>query len=286
MAAAHECQTRAPEDEAVPGLPRGHRGAARDRTGRPMGKRKTKPTKARADQLMIERGLAATREKARAMILAGELFSGERRIEKAGQLMAEDAELRLAARPRYVGRGGEKLQGALESFALDVEGVTALDVGSSTGGFTDCLLQHGARRVYAVDVGRAQLAEPLRRDARVVVMEGVNARHGIDIPEPVGLVVADVSFISLRLVLPPALAHLKPGGRLLALVKPQFEAGKGKVGRGGVIRDEREHAAVVGGFCLWAIDAARALRLRGIRPSVLRGDAGNQEYFVLLEAVE
>ena len=239
-----------------------------------------KSRRVRADLLLVERGLASTRAQAQALLRAGEVFSGETRIETPGRMVAGDAPLRVAERPRYVGRGGIKLAGALSAFALDVHDGSALDVGASTGGFTDCLLQAGVRRVYALDVGRAQLAERRRTDPRVVSMERTNARTAFPLPEPVDLVVADVSFISLRLVLPPALAHLRAGGHALALVKPQFEAGRGQVGRGGIVRDARVHAQVVGGFCLWAIE--RGLRLLGVRPSVLRGDAGNREYFVLL----
>ena len=239
-----------------------------------------KVKKVRADLLVTERGLAESREGARASILAGEVFSGTQRVEKAGQLLSADVELRVASRPRFVGRGGEKLDGALDALGLDPRGWTALDVGASTGGFTDCLLQRGATRVYAVDVGRGQLAERLRGDARVVSMERTNARHAFDLPEAVDLLVADVSFISLRLVLPPSLAHLRTGGQALVLVKPQFEAGRREVGRGGVVRDPAVHARTVGAFCLWAI--GEGLQLLGVRASPLEGDAGNREFFVLL----
>ena len=239
-----------------------------------------KVPKVRADRLLTERGLVESREDARASILAGEVFAGGQRVEKAGQLLPGDVDLRLASRPRFVGRGGEKLDGALDALGLDPRGWTALDVGASTGGFTDCLLQRGATRVYAVDVGRGQLAERLRDDARVVSMERTNARHAFDLPESVDLLVADVSFISLRLVLPPSLAHLRAGGQALVLVKPQFEAGRREVGRGGVVRDPAVHARTVGGFCLWAI--GEGLQLLGVRASPLEGDAGNREFFVLL----
>ncbi len=239
-----------------------------------------KVSKVRADLLLTERGLAESREDARASILAGEVFTGTQRVEKAGQLLSADIELRVASRRRFVGRGGEKLEGALVALGLDPQGWTALDVGASTGGFTDCLLQRGAARVYAVDVGRGQLADRLRGDARVVSMERTNARETFDLPEAVDLLVADVSFISLRLVLPPSLAHLRAGGQALVLVKPQFEAGRREVGRGGVVRDPAVHARTVGAFCLWAI--GEGLQLLGIRPSSLEGDAGNREFFVLL----
>ena len=252
--------------------------SGRSRQPRPGVSKKVQ--KVRADLLLTERGLAASREEARASILAGEVFTGTQRVEKAGQLLSADVELRVASRPRFVGRGGEKLDGALDALGLDPKGWTALDVGASTGGFTDCLLQRGAARVYAVDVGRGQLAERLRGDARVVSMERTNARAAFDLPEEVDLLVADVSFISLRLVLPPSLAHLRAGGQALVLVKPQFEAGRREVGRGGVVRDPAVHAKTVGAFCLWAI--GEGLQLLGVRPSSLEGEAGNREFFVLL----
>jgi 23S rRNA (cytidine1920-2'-O)/16S rRNA (cytidine1409-2'-O)-methyltransferase len=242
---------------------------------------KVKKTEAvRADRLLVVCGLAATQHQARALVLAGRVYAGQRRIEKPGIRLPGDTFLRLTETPRYVGRGGDKLEHALRSFALDVHGLTALDVGASTGGFTDCLLQHGTEQVYAVDVGYGQMATRLRQDPRVAVYERTNARMPLSLPEPVDLVVADVSFISLRLVMPSALEHLKLEGLVLVLVKPQFEVGKGRVGKGGVIRDPALHAEVVGGFCRWAIE--RGLRLLGVRPSALTGDAGNQEFFVLL----
>lgn len=194
--------------------------------------------------------------------------------------MPADADVRVTPAPRYVGRGGEKLDAALAAFGLDVRGLVALDVGASTGGFTDCLLQHGAARVYAVDVGRGQLASRLAADPRVVAMERTNARRPFPLPEPVDLLVADVSFISLRLVLPPSVAHLGPGAWVLALVKPQFEVPSALVGAGGVVRDPSVWAQAVGGFCVWSI--GQGLQLVGVRPSVLQGDKGNQEFFVLL----
>ncbi len=239
-----------------------------------------KVPKVRADRLLTDRGLLKSREDARASILAGEVFAAGQRVEKAGQLLPADVELRVASRPRFVGRGGEKLEGALDALGLDPRGWTALDVGASTGGFTDCLLQRGAARVYAVDVGRGQLADRLRSDPRVVSMERTNAHHPFDLPEEVDLLVADVSFISLRLVLPASLAHLRAGGQALVLVKPQFEAGRREVGRGGVVRDPAVHARTVGAFCLWAI--GEGLRLLGVRASPLEGEAGNREFFVLL----
>ena len=243
-------------------------------------KRKTE----RADNLLVSQGLAETRNQARALLLAGEVFIGTQRVEKPGAQVSADVTLRVKERARFVGRGGLKLSGALEAFYLDVTGMTALDLGASTGGFTDCPLQRGAQHASAVDVGHGQLAERLRRDSRVTVMERVNAREPFILPGPVDLLMADVSFISLRLVLPPSLVHLSPGGHALVLVKPQFEAGKEQVGRGGVVRDPVVHAQVVGGFCVWAI--SQGLRFLGMRPSPIEGDKGNLEFFVLLQKPE
>lgn len=234
----------------------------------------------RADHVLVIRGIAVSGEAARAMILAGEILLPNGRVEKAGQLIPFDSELRVASRRRFVSRGGDKLESALSDFGLDVRGLVALDVGASTGGFTDCLLQSGALHVYGIDVGRAQLAEKLRRDGRVTSWEGVNGRETYVLPNKVDLVVADVSFISLRLVLPPAALHAKPDGRALVLVKPQFESGKGQVGRGGVVRDPLVRAQAVGSFCIWSV--AQGFRVLGVRPSRLQGSKGNQEFFVLL----
>ncbi len=244
-------------------------------------KKRHGPSKTRADTLLVAQGHAESRAQAQALVMEGRVFyAGERRVEKPGEQLPQDALLRVLGGQRYVGRGGLKLEHALRELPLDVAGRVALDVGASTGGFTDCLLQHDARRVYAVDVGYGQLATELRRDPRVVSLERTNARRPFPLPEPVGLLVADVSFISLRLVLPPSLEHLAPGGDALVLVKPQFEAGRGQVGRGGVVRDPAVHARVVGEFCLWA--KGQGLRLRGVRASRVEGEAGNREFFVLL----
>ncbi|MBM3940748.1 MAG: TlyA family RNA methyltransferase [SAR202 cluster bacterium] len=242
--------------------------------------RRHRPPVERVDVLLTERGMAETRAKAQALVRAGRVFSGEQRVDTVARRLPADAPLRVGLGPRFVSRGGEKMAGALDALGLATNGMVALDLGASTGGFTDCLLQRGAARVYAVDVGRGQLDARLRGDPRVVVMERVNAREGFDLPEPMDLLVADVSFISLHLVLRPALRHLRPGAHLLVLVKPQFEAGKKQVGAGGIVADPRIHAQVVGDFCLWAI--ARGLRVGGVRPSVIEGGSGNQEYFVLL----
>ena len=245
------------------------------------GKSEGKSRRTRADQLVVEHGFAPSREQARALILAGEISIDGRLVEKAGQMLSSDARLTIRERPRFVGRGGEKLEGALTAFALDTSGVVALDVGASTGGFTDCLLQRGATKVYSVDVGRAQLAERLRTDPRVVSRERTNARHPLDLPEQVDVAVIDVSFISLLLVLPETVSHVKQGGVVLALVKPQFEAGKERVGRKGVIMDPAVHADVVAKVARWIISRSD-LRFLGVRRSVLEGDQGNREFFVLM----
>ena len=236
----------------------------------------------RLDRLLVERGIAESCEQARAMIMAGivEVPGGKQTRPTAGMRVHDDERVAVKARPRYVSRGGDKLAHALEAFGLDPRGKTALDVGASTGGFTDCLLQRGAVRVYAVDVGRGQLHNRLLGDDRVVSMERVNARRGFDLPERVDLVVADVSFISLRLVLPPALDHLRDGGAVIALLKPQFETCPDKVGKGGVVRDRLTHAETIGQFVDWA--TAERLRVLNLTSSPLLGDKGNREFFFLL----
>ena len=216
------------------------------------------------------------------MIMAGlvELPGRGQARPTAGMRVHEDDEVRVKERPRYVSRGGDKLSHALDAFGFDPAGKTALDVGASTGGFTDCLLQHGAARVYAVDVGRGQLHNRLLVDDRVVSMERVNARKGFDLPEQADLITADVSFISLRLVLPPAMVHLRDGGVVIALLKPQFEVGPEKIGKGGVVRDRLTHAETIGQFVNWA--TAVRLRVLSLTTSPLLGDKGNREFFFLL----
>ena len=236
----------------------------------------------RIDVLMVERGLAPTREKAQALLMAGSVTVDGRAVTKPGTAVAAEASVDVRAPLQYVGRGGQKMAGALDALGIDPAGAVALDVGASTGGFSDCLLQRGCVRVYAIDVGRGQLAHKLRQDPRVDSYEGVNARHHFPLPEQVDLAVADVSFISLRLVLPQMAAHLRPGGRMLVLVKPQFEAERGAVGRGGIVRDGKTHATVLGDFVQWAIGQGH--RLRGVTPSPITGSDGNREFFVLLEA--
>src|SRR5215470_7729102 len=197
-------------------------------------------TKQRVDQLLVERGLAESRTRAQALVMAGLVWSGERRIEKPGVTLAAEAPLTVKGKAHpWASRGGIKLAHALGHFAIDPKGAVCLDIGASTGGFTDVLLAKGAAKVYAVDVGHGQLDWSLRRDKRVVVLERTNARHlsATEVPEPVDLVVCDASFIGLETVLPAPLARAKPQARLVALIKPQFEVGKGRVGKGGVVRD-------------------------------------------------
>ncbi|MDE2778981.1 MAG: TlyA family RNA methyltransferase [Chloroflexota bacterium] len=237
--------------------------------------------KRRADVLLAEKGLAESREQAQVLIMEGLVFAPAGRVLKASSALAEDVPLEVRGRLPYVSRGGLKLAGALDEFSLDVEGKTCLDVGASTGGFTDCLLQRGATHVFAVDVGHGQLHHRLRRDSRVTVMEKVNARHPYDLPAPADLVVVDVSFISLALVLPPAVTHLRGGGHIVALVKPQFEASRGEVGRGGIVRDPKVHASTLGKMVLWATN--QGLRIRGLCPSPILGDKGNREFFLWLQ---
>src|SRR6185295_19160596 len=212
--------------------------------------------KPRADQLLVDRGLAESRAKAQALILAGLVFSGERKIEKAGQALAPDAPLSVRGKDRpWVSRGGIKLAHALDHFGWEVTGATALDVGASTGGFTDVLLQRGEAKVFAVDVGTNQLAWGLRQDSRVVVHEQTNARYltGEIVTEPVDLITCDASFIALAKVLDTALDFAKPGGRLIALIKPQFEAGRAEIGKGGVVRDPAVHARVCDEVAEWLV---------------------------------
>jgi 23S rRNA (cytidine1920-2'-O)/16S rRNA (cytidine1409-2'-O)-methyltransferase len=242
----------------------------------------------RLDQALVQRGLCPSREKARRAILAGQVLIGGQAAHKPSDPVAPEDELALAASECYVSRGGLKLEHGLLHFKLDVRGATAIDLGASTGGFTDCLLQHGATRVYAVDVGRGQLAWKLRQDPRVVVMEKTNARFLIRAAFPAtfagaGLVVADCSFISLQKILPPAVALLADSGKILALVKPQFEAGKAEADRSrGVIIDPAIHARVLNELKTFAAETA-SLRWIGETASPLLGPAGNKEFLVLLE---
>jgi 23S rRNA (cytidine1920-2'-O)/16S rRNA (cytidine1409-2'-O)-methyltransferase len=235
-----------------------------------------KQPKERLDVLLVERGLAESRNRAQRLICAGEVRVAGQVSDKPGTRIATDIEITVQTRPRFVGRGGEKLEAALTRFELDVTGTVAADVGASTGGFTDCLLQHGAHRVYAIDVGYGQLDWRLRNDPRVVVMERTNARYLESLPESVDWVTADVSFISLELILPMAVRWLRSNGQVVTLIKPQFEAGRREVGKGGVVRDPVVHRGVLERVLGIAVELN--LELGGLMPSPLRGPAGNIEF--------
>ena len=235
-----------------------------------------KARKSRLDLMLVQRGLAETRERAQRLIMAGQVAVNSRTIDKPGTRVPLDAEVEVTGRLPYVSRGGFKLKAALDAFHLDVGGWVVADVGASTGGFTDCLLQRGAARVYAIDVGYGQLAWKLRQDARVIVMDRTNARYLKALPERVHLAVVDVSFISLRLVLPSVAGWLAPGAHIVALIKPQFEAGKRQVGKGGVVRDPAVHRQVLEHLLSWAEE--KGWPLCGLIQSPITGPAGNLEF--------
>ena len=233
----------------------------------------------RIDQLLVERGLAESRERAQALVIAGYVLVDGQKARKPGQAVKHDSRLELIERLPFVGRGGLKLKGALDGFGIDVAGKVCVDIGSSTGGFTDCLLQRGAARVYAVDVGAGQLDWKLRNDPRVVVKESVNARYLTpgDIGEPADLVTCDVSFISVTLILPALVRLLKPAGVMIILVKPQFEAGRHQVGKGGIVKDPALHAAV----CDRVEAAVRGCGFQtAIMDSPIHGAEGNREFLL------
>jgi 23S rRNA (cytidine1920-2'-O)/16S rRNA (cytidine1409-2'-O)-methyltransferase len=236
----------------------------------------------RLDLLLVERGLAESQEKARALILAGDVLADERVAVKPGTLVRENAPIRILQKPPFVSRGGIKLAHALDQFQIDVTSLVVLDVGASTGGFTDCLLKRGASRVYAVDVGYGQLDYGLRVNPRVAVMERMNARYPFSLPETVDLATIDISFISLEKVVPNVSKLVTPRGKLICLVKPQFEVGRTEVSKGGLVKDPLLHARALGRFICWAI--AEGLRLGGLTPSPILGASGNREFFVLLLA--
>ena len=242
-----------------------------------MGKRE------RLDKLLVERGLVASREEGRSRILAGEVLVDDQPLAKAGSLVDSNALIRMKGKSLpYVSRGGVKLEKALQEFSIEVGDKVVLDVGASTGGFSDCLLAHGARRVYAVDVGYGQLDWKLRNDPRVVVLEKRNIRYleGEELSDPPQIATIDVSFISLRLVLPKVQKLLTPYGEIVALIKPQFEVGKGKVGKGGVVRSGEEHRRVIEEIKEAAV--ALKLEVRGVTESPLLGPKGNREFFIYL----
>lgn len=250
-----------------------------------LGKTKIHPSKkTRADLLLVRRGLAPSRERAQALIMAGSVFCGDKRVEKAGVPLADDVELSVRGQDHpYVSRGGVKLQGALDAFQIDPKDAVAADIGASTGGFTDCLLQRGARRVYAIDVGYGQLAEKLRRDPRVVVMEKTNARFltADALAERVDLVVVDASFIGLDKLLRPAASLLSEGGQVIALIKPQFEVGRDKVEKHGVVRDEQARTHAIQRVKTQAENAGFVVS--GSADAVIKGPRGNQEHFIWLK---
>ena len=242
--------------------------------------------KLRLDQLLVSRALFESREKARRAIMAGQVTLDERVIDKPGTRVSEDAAVAVKAGDRYVGRGGHKLEAALTHFAINATGRTCLDIGASTGGFTDCLLQHGAAKVWAIDVGHSQLDWRIRTDPRVVVREKLNARHltRADIPDAIDVCVIDVSFISLTLILPPAMALLSNGGVMVPLIKPQFELRKEDVARGGVVRDPAKHAQAVEKIREFVGTLPR-LRWEGVIESPILGGEGNKEFLACLHAV-
>ncbi len=239
------------------------------------------PAKPRLDQHLVEIGLADTRSRAKALILAGDVLVNGQRETRAGHQVNITHVVELRQKPRFVSRGGEKLDHALVAFSIDVIGLTVADLGASTGGFSDCLLQRGAARVYAVDVGHGQLDLRVRDDERVIVMEKTNARYIESLPEPVDLVVIDVSFISLSLMFPVVARILKPGGVCVPLIKPQFEAGRDEIGKGGVVREPRIHRAVLERAA--GLAEVNGLGVLGLVASPLQGPAGNIEFLAHLQ---
>ena len=237
-------------------------------------------SRSRIDTLLVERGLVESRQQARAVLLAGDIRVDGATVTKPGVMVPSGAALEVQQRPAYVSRGGDKLAHALHVFEIDPRGMTCVDVGASTGGFTDVLRQHGALRVYAVDVGYGVLDYRLRQDERVVVMERTNARDLEPLPEPCDLAVFDVSFIGLEKVIPAVRRSLKPEGRLIVLLKPQFQARREEVGKKGVVKDQNVHAAVIGRFVAWAAD--NGLHLLGLTLSPVVGPAGNREFLLYL----
>lgn len=241
-------------------------------------------TKQRLDKLMVERGLAPSRERAQALIMAGQVVVGDHAVDKSGHQVPVDSEIRIKGDVLpFVSRGGLKLRKALHQFGIDVSGLVAIDVGASTGGFTDCLLQAGVLKVFAVDVGHGQLAWKLQQDPRVINIEKTNIRYLT--PDKLGetpdLAVIDASFISLSKILPATVALIKPGGRIIALIKPQFEVGKGEVGKGGIVRDPADHQRVIEDVCRTA--QAMGLEVAGLCESPITGADGNREFLILLD---
>ena len=239
--------------------------------------------KVRADRLLTDRGLVPSRERAKALIMAGQVIAGDHKVEKAGQLVDDALELRIKNDLPYVSRGGLKLEKALNEFNIDVSGLTIMDVGASTGGFTDCLLQRGASRIFAVDVGYGQLAWKLQQDERVFALEKTNIRYlkADELPSVPDMAVIDASFISLDKVLPNTLSLVKSFGTVVALIKPQFEVGRGEVGRGGVVRDPAKHTAVI--ESVYALANELNLEAVAVTESPITGPKGNREFLVYLK---
>jgi 23S rRNA (cytidine1920-2'-O)/16S rRNA (cytidine1409-2'-O)-methyltransferase len=249
--------------------------------------KKQKIVKLRLDQLLVDRGLVESRTRAQALIMAGNVYSDTKRLDKAGQKVAEDIAIELKGQDHpWVSRGGLKLVKGLEEFNVDVDDFIAIDVGSSTGGFTDVLLTRGAAKVYSVDVGHGQLAWKLRSDDRVVVMERTNARHlsADDIADPIDIVVCDASFIGLQTVLPAAMDLVRSGGYLLALIKPQFEVGKGRVGKGGVVREPELHQEVCDKIENW-LNTVEGWSVLGVTQSPIKGPEGNIEFLICAQKI-
>lgn len=239
--------------------------------------------KQRLDKLMVERGMTPSRERAQALIMAGQVVVGDHTVDKAGQQVAIDADIRIKGEILpFVSRGGLKLRRALDEFGIDVAGLVAIDVGASTGGFTDCLLQGGAEKVFAVDVGYGQLAWTLRQDPRVISMEKTNIRNLLpeQLDQVPDIAVIDASFISLSKVLPATVRIVRPGGRIIALIKPQFEVGKGEVGKGGIVRDPAAHEKAIEGVRQTALEMG--LTVDGLCDSPIKGADGNREFLILL----
>ena len=251
-------------------------------TDSPRPERPAKPKKIRVDQLLVDRGLVESRTKAQALIMAGKVFCGEQKVQKPGDKILEDKALEVRGQDHpWVSRGGLKLDKGITEFGLDAKGAIAIDVGASTGGFTDVMLSHGASKVYSVDVGRGQLHWRLRTDDRVIVMESTNARS-LDqemIPDPIDAVVCDASFIGLEKVLPAAMALVRDGGWLLALIKPQFQVGKGQVGKGGVVRDPELHQQVCDEVRDW-LNSLPGWTVQNLTESPITGPQGNVEFLI------
>jgi 23S rRNA (cytidine1920-2'-O)/16S rRNA (cytidine1409-2'-O)-methyltransferase len=240
----------------------------------------TQQRRSRIDGLLVERGLVSSRQQAQAMLLAGDVRVDGARVTKPGSMVQPSASIEVLRRPAFVSRGGDKLAHALRAFDIDPSGRTCLDVGASTGGFTDCLLQHGAAKVYAVDVGYGVLDYAIRQDSRVVVMERTNARELAPLPEECSLLTMDVSFIGVEKVLPAVCRSLEPDADLVVLVKPQFQGRREEVGKRGVVRSPLVHAAVIGRLVAWT--SSNGLRLRNLTTSPLLGPEGNKEFFLHL----